>query len=465
MKITKPALLLFSVAYEASAFSPVAFVPRRAPSKLFSTTTARDSKVTAGFVTIQETSQTLYFVPSIADIDTGNGLTEETVSALQMENDVGVVVKAMPKGANLCEISLDGVNYVWENNGVVRGSGEAPSSGGTYYGPGSNSFPLDRGLILNGGVRFAAVTAEHGLYYDTEWPMEKIETADGEKSIEFTIQDTAAQRALLEDQLSIGQFNRADGYAPEPPNNRMTKYPVTDMTFKFKITLKAGEKLVRLSMTIINNTDKPCNAEAWLPMTFPINKESEILSHQKTRWRRDEWWNGFLPNVINWADITNIQDESGETYDWNKPLDWPLSGIFYDFPEKQGKFHGCTIDIDGKGIVYYAPETSAHYTKMWGWGDPEKFDREWAIINNPMAAGRPKTEYYEPWSSGFNFAFFQTTEFQAQKEYNWEIALVPIPGGLEYAKPLADKLSFVDQYLEGMQSQLDSIKEVNVKDL
>ena len=338
MKISQTALLLLAVTYEASAFHPTAFCPRTAPTKLFSQAKdkvkkdkAKGTAVAPGSVTIKETTQTLYFVPSIEDIDTGNGLWEETVNAFEMENDMGVTVKAMPTGANLCEISMDGINYVWENNGIVRGSDEPPSSGGTYYGPGSNSFPLERGLILNGGVRFAAVAAEHGLYYDYDWPMAKIETAEDEKSIEFTLTDTEAQRLLLNDPLSVGQFNRQDGFTADP--NHMTKYPVTDMTFKFKITLKAGEKFVRLSMTIINDTDKPSNAEAWLPMTFPINKQSEILSHQQTRWRRDEWWNGFLPNIINWPGVTDIKDENGETYDWNKPLDWPLSGIFYDFPE------------------------------------------------------------------------------------------------------------------------------------
>ena len=82
-----------------------------------------------------------------------------------------------------------------------------------------------------------------------------------------------------------------------------------------------------------------------------------------------------------------------------------------------------------------------------------------------MAAGRPKTEYYEPWSSAFNFAFFQSSEFEAKKEYNWEIALIPIPSGLDYSKPLDEKLTVVDQYLEGMQSQLDSIKDVNINDI
>jgi len=56
------------------------------------------------------------------------------------------------------QVSKNGLNYVWDN-----------VEGACYYGQDSDAFPLTRGLILHGGIRFAAATAEHGLYYDTEW--------------------------------------------------------------------------------------------------------------------------------------------------------------------------------------------------------------------------------------------------------------------------------------------------------
>ena len=57
-----------------------------------------------------------------------------------------------------------------------------------------------------------------------------------------------------------------------------------------------------------------------------------------------------------------------------------------------------------------------HYTKMWSWGDKSLFDRKKALaMNPPLAAGRPDKEYHETWSSGFNFAFFQSSTFLPKK--------------------------------------------------
>ena len=75
----------------------------------------------------------------------------------------------------------------------------------------------------------------------------------------------------------------------------------------------------------------------------------------------------------------------------------------------------------GRGIVYVAPETTPHYNKLWAWGDPA------SGANFPE---RPFTDYYEPWSSGFNFGFFQTYQFKPNTCYSWQLALVPIPSGL-----------------------------------
>lgn len=429
---------------------PVGFgVPRRVSvlhqcdPRPHATTPLASTNSDGDLVQIKETTWTLHYVDSINDIDAGVSTSTEEVAALQLTNDAGLTVTAMARGANMVELSLGGKNYVWEN-----------TEGATYYGNHSNAFPLTRGLILNGGVRFAAVTAEHGLYYDTDWDMSSDVSSPNEKSIILKIVDTAAQRGKILDPLSVGQFNRQDG---ADIAGTMTKYPVTNMEFTYKITLKAGEDFVRLSMTIDNPTEAGANAEAWLPMTFPINKDSEILSRQKTRWRRDEWSHGFLPNVIEWADIESFG------FNFNKPLSWPKSGIFYDFPEKQGKYHGCTVDEVGKGVVYFAPETSPHYTKMWGWGDPANFDREWALQNDPLAAGRPYSEYYEPWSSGFNFAFFQTTEFKAKMRYNWEIAILPIQEGL--TGDLESKLEVVDSYVEARQDKLNTIADATVTPL
>lgn len=365
-----------------------------------------------GDVSITKTEHVLYYIEDLADIETGKPQWNETVPALQLENNMGVKVKAMAKGGNLVELSIGDTNYIWENK-----------EGAVYYGAESDAFPLKRGLILHGGVRMAAVTAEHGLYYDVDWDMRWTGSKDGkEKSIVLQIQDTQANRDRVgsPEEYSQGPFNRDD-----KNDGHLTKYPVTDMIFTYTITLRTDEDFVRLNMKVDNPTDEVKHAEAWLPMTFPITEDTQIVSEQVTRWRRDEWCFPDLANVVDW--------NSSEMEDFKKPLDWPTGGIFYDFPYMQGNYHGVTTDpVAGKGIVYVTPEGgSPHYTKMWSWGNKDNFDREEELKKNfALGAGRPYTEYYEPWNSGFNFAFFQTTQFEPMTSYSWEVALLPITSGM-----------------------------------
>lgn len=96
---------------------------------------------------------------------------------------------------------------VWNNVG-----------GALYYGAGQNAFPLKKGLILHGGIRMAAVTAEHGLYYDTEWDVDLLATSDGRsKTILMSVVDTAERRPPPEE-LAVGQFTLMD-----QPNVPMSK--------------------------------------------------------------------------------------------------------------------------------------------------------------------------------------------------------------------------------------------------
>ena len=383
-------------------------------------------------VSFTETTHTLYFVDSLERIDNGKPDSSKVVPAYQLTNNKGVTVTAMAQGGNMVQLNLNGVDYVWDNK-----------EGAVYYGANTNAFPLTRGLILHGGIRFAAVTAEHGLYYDTDWTM-TTEGNDQERSIILTIQDTEESRKKVNDPFSVGQYNAAgiDG--------RMTNYPVTNMIFTYKITLRENEDFVRLSMTVDNPTDKMAHGEAWLPMTFPITKDSFILDEQPLRWRRDGWVFPWMASMVNWNNSTFF-----------KPLDWPSSGIFYDFPHKAGQFHGVVIDPEaGRGVVYVAPEKTPHYTKMWSWGDKANFHRDTA---DSLAAGRPYSEYYEPWSSGFNFGFFQTSEFQAKTRYSWEVAILPIESGLTAQD--RDQLAAVVRSEIAKRSNLSSIQEVTSKPL
>ena len=90
---------------------------------------------------------------------------------------------------------------------------DEPETGACYYGADTNNFPLKRGLSLHGGIRAAAVTAEHGLYFDTEWPITFEESDDGKsQTIVFQLTDDDEQRA---------KCARPD----DPPGNPVTPGP------------------------------------------------------------------------------------------------------------------------------------------------------------------------------------------------------------------------------------------------
>ena len=189
-------------------------------------------------------------------------------------------------------------------------------------------------------------------------------------------------------------------------------------------------------------------------MTFPIKPDSMILSHQDLRWRRDNWCFDYMtPNIVKWSDYPVF----------DKPLDWPTGGIFYDFPRMNGRFHGVTTDpAQGKGVVYYAPDDMSkpgHYTKMWSWGKKGESGA------SSLTVGRPVAEYYEPWSSGTNFGFFQGRDFDPQTEVSWEIAILPIKEGLISAKNKDDLLTFVDHHIDQRMGKLGDIEGIETKSI
>lgn len=419
-------------------------------------------------VKLEKTEHTLYYIPSVKHIDytqTGNRPdTVEVVPAWQLSNDKNVKVKAMARGANMVALNISETKYVWEN-----------IEGAVYYGSGTANFPYARGLSLNGGVRFAAGTAEHGFYYDSDWDVSN-STQENSKSIIFSIVDNEENRyraayevprkmteiakpeqPLLEG-LSWNEFsNETKQELDEHGNIKyydvvMSKYPVTNMTYTLNITLVDGEDFVRLRMSVKNSASYGQNAEAWLPMTFPIDEESMILSHQKRRWRRDNWCFKDLPNMVTWGDHKLF----------DTCLDWPTGGIFYDFPEMDGRFHGVVTDSKaGQGVVYVIPEKKPgdlpHYTKMWSWGNKQNFVQGGG---SALTQGRPSSEYYEPWSSGFNFAFFNNVRFEPNTDHSWEIAILPITSGLN-SKNKAELLQHVDNQIaqrSGLQ-ELEPVKK------
>ena len=120
-------------------------------------------------VTIIKSNYALTFVESINNIEDGPIVGREIVDCWVLDNGI-LKVKAILMGGNVVSIEKGGQEYLWQNR-----------EGATYYGRGSDAFPLNRGLILHGGIRVAAVTAEHGLYYDTDWDIDQYQRNPGDR--------------------------------------------------------------------------------------------------------------------------------------------------------------------------------------------------------------------------------------------------------------------------------------------
>ena len=269
------ALLIPMLITGGDGFAPI--VPR-VPS---TPQAASDSKTFLSMaVERTETEHTLYYVPSIHDIDydeTAIGVrpdTSEVVKAWQLSNDRGIKLLTMARGANMVALNVSDTKYVWEN-----------VEGAVYYGRNSSNFPYQRGLSLNGGVRFAAVCAEHGLYYDTNWNESFSEqiTADGKQSMSvlYTVIDSEENRKYATEEIpkimteiakpaeplltgmSVNAFSNetieVDGRVYPIA---MSKYPTTNLIFTYNITLVDGEDFARLRMSVDNTDDFDKNAEA-----------------------------------------------------------------------------------------------------------------------------------------------------------------------------------------------------------
>ena len=131
-----------------------------------------------------------------------------------------------------------------------------------------------------------AVTAEHGLYYDTEWDLDFETSPSGDSaSLIFSIQDTDTARSLLNDPMSTGGFS---SWSPEPMKN----YPTANATFKFKVTLRKGEKFLRTECIVENDSNECIQTEAWILDASNLARHqglSDHLSpeetpHQGTKW-------------------------------------------------------------------------------------------------------------------------------------------------------------------------------------
>ena len=219
----------------------------------------------------------------------------------------------------------------------------------------------------------------------------------------------------------MGQFAQptpvnVDGYDVIEP---LSFYPTTNCVFEARITLRAGEEFVRFKMVVVNPTKKDALGEAWFPQTYPITEDSKIISPQRMRWKRDGWCFPDIAQLFPWNNETFV-----------KPLDWPTSGIFYDFPSKEGNYHAVSAgDETGSGcacVTRDAPD-EPQFTKLWSWGAG-------AGDAGGLDEGRPATEYYEPWASAFNFAFFQRAVFAADSTSSFEMAILPIDEGLSNDK-------------------------------
>lgn len=445
---------------EAGTTSVEGVVPLRAPRK--AVVADLPNGAGSGPVKISLSTHELTFVSDISKIDSGPLSGIEVVRAWQLTNGI-LTVKGILQGGNLVSIvDQGGKEYIWLNK-----------EGATNYGAGSDAFPLTRGLILHGGIRVAAVTAEHGLYYDTDWDL-KFEITENSASLIFSIFDNEATRASVRDPFSSGQYLAPGNSQP------MSKYPVTNALFTFKITLNADENFVRLYAGLESSNPDPIHAEIWLPQTYPITRDSQIISHQKKRRVKDLWvYQGMIKDKYVALDQSLDKDKDYPSYkgkngfilgvpttpaawgpaDLLKPLDWPNGGggILYDYPYRDGEYHAISYG-DGRGSAYVtvSNENRPHYTKIWSWGNPDLFNRTEALKQNPpLAAGRPKKDYYEPWGSAYNTGFFEPAEFVQGVPYGWEAFILPIASGLDPQLSQEELQKVVDEHVEPLLTKLN----------
>jgi len=426
--------------------------------------------VTSG-VTITQTTHELTYVDSIQNIGP-TPQSKQTVDAWELSNGL-VSAKTILKGGNLVSIKLKGNEYVWIN-----------SEGATYYGAKSGGnespFPLTRGLILHGGIRLTAVTAEHGLYYDTPWDI-SFETDANSSSIILSITDDEATRISVNDPFTSASYS-----LPEDPRP-LSKYPVTNALFRFKITLVNGESYVRLHGELVKSSADAIKAEIWLPQTYQITTESQIISSQVKRRCKDVWVRDVLfpnPNV----DIIPLSDDPDrllepyqelltepnstpfvdqrvltkfppQGYELDYPLKWESGsgGILYDYPYRDGNYHAVSFgDGTGRGVAAVGSSTINHFTKLWSWGDPKLFDRE-ALLQQvaegnfgaSLASGRPYAEYYEPWDTAYNTGFFERHTF-TNLINGWDTFIVPIESGLDIGKTQAELRQVVENVISSI---------------
>ena len=92
----------------------------------------------------------------------------------------------------------------------------------------------------------SAVTAELGIYNDWDWSMEVRQESDA-IAVEFSVQDTSANRARVvkrSGQMAAGPYSiQVDSLGlplPAEENTPMSKYPPSDLWFRFTTTLAGG---------------------------------------------------------------------------------------------------------------------------------------------------------------------------------------------------------------------------------
>ncbi|OLP86617.1 hypothetical protein AK812_SmicGene32244 [Symbiodinium microadriaticum] len=297
-------------------------------------------------VTVATSTHTLYYAPDLPDVGDMTKVTTEEVPAWTLENDRGVRAKVMRKGGNLVELSKDGHPYVWDN-----------TKGAIYYGVNSSTFPLTRGLYINGGVRFAAVTPEHGLYYDSLW--------------DITFEQT--EETTPEDSLQ-----------GEEEQSRSIILSITD----------SSEQRQKLN-EVINPTAADAKGAAWMPMTFPIDEDSQIVTPQAYRFKsaagqkagkaaikldrplsfgcmdfprpEDDWCYRDLPKIFRWDSIQPPLTAGSAWLEDPSQGGWDIATtemcIFYDYPQPPGS-------VCGRATRYVTlnSSTGLHFTKMTAFG-------------------------------------------------------------------------------------------------
>lgn len=370
-------------------------------------------------ISVQEVpSYCLRMVPSPADYNNTAAAFCKHVPGLRISNAAGISMVVTPYQGAIRELNLSGVPYLWTNEPGAFYFNSEPNL--------VNGAPLtELGLIHYGGIMPSAVTAELGIYNDWDWSMEVRQGSDA-IAVEFSVQDTSANRARVvkrSGQMAAGPYSiQVDSLGlplPAEEITPMSKYPPSDLWFRFTTTLAADEPFVRQQLSVHNPSDVRVATEAWIASFLPVGSGSMVLREQA----QIENWGVEYPRAYQHSPVLQYWATNPSNL-WY-PTKWPKEAKIYDFPTTDPGGVPVAVTVDTRAAAFVLDPQAVSFTKLWSWGDPSSPYNARGNGNQ----GRPQEPGFELWKSCLNSRFFQTAEVLPGQTRDCQWVFRPIPPG------------------------------------